>query len=57
MEPFRDGEVGGSRWDAWECFAVEGVDRGGEVEVVGVSAAGDVDVGLSAGGRRIDSAG
>ena len=40
------GPVGGRWWDAWEGFAVEGVDRGGEVEVVGVAAAGDVDVGL-----------
>ena len=57
LEAVGDGFVGGCGWDLREGLAVEGVDGGGEVEVVGVSAAGDVDVGLGAGGGGVDAAG
>ena len=52
-----DGDVGGWGGDAGEGFAVEWVVGCGEVEVVGVAASSDVDVGLGAGGRGVDSTG
>src|SRR5690606_1651641 len=57
VEAFCDREVGGCRGDFGEGFAVEGVDYGGEVEVVLPAAASDVDVGLGACGGGVDSAG
>ena len=57
MQTFGDSEIGGCGWHSGEGFAVERVDRGGEVEVVGVAAAGDVDIRLGARRRRIDAAG
>ena len=57
MEAVGDSLVGGCGREAGEGFAVEGVGGGGEVEVVGVAASGDVDIGLGAGRRGIDSAG
>ncbi len=56
-EAVGDGLFGGRRRQAWEGFAVEGVGGVGEVEVVGVSAAGYVDVCFGSGGGGVDAAG
>ena len=57
LEAVGDCFVGGRSGESREGLAVERVGGGGEVEVVGMAAAGDVDVGLGPSGGGIDPAG
>lgn len=57
VEAVRHREVGRSGRDPQESLTIERVRRGGEVEVVLVPVAGDVDVGLGSGGGCVNPAG
>lgn len=57
VQAFGNGDVGWCWRHAGESFTVEGVGCCGDVEVVGVAAACDVDVGFGTGGGGVDAAG